>query len=117
MTKTDKTDANGLSTSQYSAWRGSKHEIARVVFTLALVAVLFYPDYGALRTMSYVMGVFLGVTFIAHVTRKYSLFAYVDMRELYNRARQEALASAIVFASVCAVLIVCIDTAAKFFVR
>ncbi len=101
----------------FSSWRMSGHEIARLLFMVALIAVLFWPDFGALRTMSYVMGVFIGVALIAHVTRKYSLFPYLDMRDLYMRARKDPMASAIVFASVCGVLIVCISTAASFFVR
>lgn len=106
-----------LEISRYTSWRMSKHEAARLAFQLVLIVALFAPDWEALRTMLYVMGVFLGVTLIAHISRKYALFPYVDMRWLYNKAKKEPLPAAIVFASVSAIIVVCIDTAAKFFVR
>ncbi len=101
----------------YSVWKMSKTEWARLLFTLGLIAALFAPDWSALRTMSYVMGVFLGVAFISHIVRKYVLFPYLDMKTLYHKARKEPLPAAIVFASVCGIIMVCIDTAAKFFTR
>lgn len=111
-------DEQKVEISTYSAWTVRRHEVIRVVVMLALIVALFYPDWSALRTMSYVMGVFLGVALIAHITRKYALFPYVDLRELYNRARtQRCMASAVVFASVCGVIIACVVTAAKFFVH
>lgn len=94
------------------------NEIFRLVFMLGLIAVLFYPDFAALKTISYVLGVFLSITFIAHITRKYALFNYIDMKELVTAALDKGnTAAAIIFASVCAVIIVCITTAAQFFVR
>jgi len=39
------------------------------------------------------------------------------LQELYESAKATPLGSAIVFASISGILMVCIDTAAKFFVR
>ena len=96
----------------------SANEIFRLVFMVGMIAALFYPDFGALKTMSYVMGVFLAIAFIAHITRKYCLFNYVNMKTLVDAAiEQRNIAAAIIFAAVCAVMIACIVTAAAFFVR
>lgn len=106
-----------LDISKYTSWRPTRHEFIRLIFQGAAIVALMAPDWGAIRTMSYVLGVFFGITMIAHISRKYSLFPYVDMRELYNRAKKDPIASAIVFASVAGIIIVCIDTAGKFFAR
>lgn len=106
-----------MDVSLYSSWRTTKTEFARLIFQAALIVLLFYPDWGALRTLAYVFGVFMGVTLIAHVSRKYALFPYVNMRELYNRARKDPIGAAIVFASMAGIVMVCIDTAGKFFAR
>lgn len=94
------------------------NEIFRLVFMIGMIAALFAPDFAALQTMSYVLGVFLAIAFIAHITRKYCLFNYIDMKALVDSAvNQRNTAAAIVFASVCAVIIACIVTAAQFFTR
>jgi hypothetical protein len=96
----------------------SANEIFRLVFMVGMIALMFYPDFGALKTMSYVMGVFLAIAFIAHITRKYCLFNYIDMKSLVDAAiNQRNIAAAIVFAAVCAVIMTCIVTSAQFFVR
>ena len=94
------------------------NEIFRLAFMLGMIFVLMYPDFGAMQTMSYVMAVFLAIAFISHITRKYCLFNYINMKELVDSAiNQRNNAAAIVFASVCAVIVTCIITAAQFFVR
>lgn len=94
------------------------NEIFRLVFMIGMIAALFYPDFAALQTMSYVLGVFLAIAFIAHITRKYCLFNYIDMKVLVDSAvNQRNTAAAIIFAAVCAVIIACIVTAAAFFTR
>lgn len=94
------------------------NEVFRLAFMLGMIALLFSPDYGALRTMSYVMGVFLAIAFIAHVTRKYALFNYIDMKRLVDSAVKDFnIAAAVIFASVCAVICVCIIVAGSFFAR
>lgn len=96
----------------------SANEIFRLVFMLGMIALLFYPDYGALKTMSYVLGVFLAIAFIAHITRKYCLFNYINMKKLVDSAiDQRNVAAAICFAAVCAVIIASMVIAAQFFVR
>lgn len=96
----------------------SANEIFRLVFMVGMIALLFYPDFGALQTMSYVMGVFLAIAFIAHITRKYCLFNYINMKTLVDAAiEQRNIAAAIIFAAVCAVMMTCIVVAAQFFVR
>lgn len=94
------------------------NEAFRLIFMLGLIVFLFYPDYGALKTMSYVLGVFLAIAFIAHITRKYCLFNYINMKDLAESAlNQRNTAAAIVFSAVCAVIMTCIIVAAQFFVR
>lgn len=94
------------------------NEVFRLAFMLGMIAFLFAPDYGAMKTMMYVMGVFLAIAFIAHVTRKYCLFNYIDMKKLVDSAvEQRNMAAAMVFAAVCAVIITCIITAAQFFTQ
>lgn len=94
------------------------NELFRLIFMIGMIAALFYPDFGALKTMTYVLGVFLAIAFIAHITRKYCLFNYIDMKSLVTAAiEQRNIAAAIIFASVCAVIIACIVTSAAFFVR
>lgn len=94
------------------------NEAFRLIFMVGMIVLLFYPDFSALKTMAYVLGVFLVIALISHITRKYCLFNYLNMKTLADSAVNEKnVASAIVFASVCAVIVACIVTAAKFFVR
>lgn len=94
------------------------NEVFRLTFMLGLIALLFYPDYGGMKTMSYVLAVMLAIIFIAHIVRKYCLFNYINMKDLADSALQTRNTSAaIVFASVCAVIMMCIHTAAQFFTR
>jgi hypothetical protein len=94
------------------------NEVFRLTFMLGLIYVLMYPDFGAMQTMSYVMAVFLAIAFISHITRKYCLFNYIDMKQLVDSAiLQRNIAAAIIFSAICAVIIACIITAAQFFVR
>lgn len=94
------------------------NEIFRLAFMLGMIALLFSPDYGALKTMMYVMGVFLAIAFIAHITRKYAMFHYVDMKTFAMSALEERnVAAAIVFASMCSVVCTCIIVAGHFFSR
>lgn len=93
------------------------YEMRRVALTLAVIAACFYPDWEALRTTLFIAGVFFSVSLISHFVRKYALFPYVDMRKYAEKALEEPLASSIVFASVVAVIVVSISTAATFFAR
>lgn len=94
------------------------NEAFRLIFMLGMIALMFYPDFEGMKTMGYVLGVFLAITFIAHITRKYCLFNYIDMGELVRATLKEHnTAAAIVFASVCAVIMTCIVVASQFFVR
>ena len=94
------------------------NEMFRLAFMLGVIALMFYPDYGSLRTMMYVMGVFLAIAFIAHVTRKYCLFNYIDMKTLVDSAVKEFnVAAALIFCAVCAVICTCIIVAGQFFSR
>jgi hypothetical protein len=94
------------------------NEVFRLSFMVGMIALLFSPDYGALQTMMYVMGVFLAIALIAHVTRKYCLFNYIDMKELYEQAKDHRnTAAAMVFCAVAVVICTCIVVAAQFFVR
>lgn len=94
------------------------NELFRLTFMIGIIALLFAPDEGSLRTMLYVLGVFLAITLITHITRKYCLFNYINMKEFSDSAlHQRNMAAALVFASVCAVMIACMVTAAQFFTR
>lgn len=96
----------------------SINEFVRLGFMLGVIALLFYPDFGAMKTMSYVLGVMLGIAFITHIVRKYCLFNYVTMGSLVKSAiEQRNVAAAIIFASICGVIITCIIVCAQFFVK
>lgn len=96
----------------------SINEFVRLGFMLGVICALFYPDFGALRTMSYVLGVFLSIAFITHIVRKYCLFNYINMGTLVKSAlEQRNVAAAIVFAAICGVIVACIITCAQFFTR
>lgn len=93
------------------------HEVLRVLLAALVIVLCFYPDWGALRTTSFISGVFISVALISHFTRKYVLFPYIDLRVFVEKAKEDPLASSVVFASVCGVIIVSISTAATFFAR
>jgi len=92
-------------------------EMVRVVLSLMVIAACFYPDTGALHTTLFIFGVFLTVALISHVTRKYALFPYLDMRKYADKALEESTASGLVFLGVCIIISVSISTAATFFAR
>lgn len=94
------------------------NEAFRLIFMLGMIAIMFYPDFEGMKTMTYVLGVFLAIAFISHITRKYCLFNYVNMGDLVTAAlRDYNMAAAIVFASICAVIMTCIVVSSQFFVR
>ena len=94
-----------------------KTELLRIVAAAAVIATCFYPDTGAMQTALFIFGVFLTVALISHITRKYALFPYLDMREFASKALEESTASGLVFLGVCIVIAVSISTAATFFAR
>jgi hypothetical protein len=67
---------------------------------------LFYSDPNG-GAMTVTMLQYLAIGFIAvgfaHLTRK-ALFDYLNMKELYEKAKESAVGSAIVFAGVCIVV-------------
>lgn len=92
-------------------------ELIRVVLSLVIIAACFYPDTGAIQTTVFIFGVFLTVALISHITRKYALFPYLDMRKYVEKALQEPTASGLVFLGVSIIIAVSISTAATFFAR
>jgi hypothetical protein len=105
-----------LATSNFIS-AGSR-DLERILFTVILIVICFYPDFAALRTAMFITGVFLVVALISHLTRKYALFPYLDMGKYARKALEEnSVAAAIVFASVTGVIIVSISTAATFFAK
>ena len=93
------------------------YELFRIFAMLALVVACFAPDWAALRTMTFIAGVFFAITLISHITRKYALFPYLDLKEYAAKALEEPLAAAVVFASVSGIIIAAIVTASTFFAR
>lgn len=92
-------------------------ELIRIVASAAIIAACFYPDTGALQTALFIFGVFLTVALISHVTRKYALFPYVDMRKFADKALEDSVGSGLVFLGICSIIAVSISTAATFFSR
>lgn len=101
-------------TSFIHAWG---YELRRVAVTMAIIAGCFYPDWEALRTTLFIAGVFFAISLISHLVRKYALFPYIDMRKYAVKASEDPVASSIVFASIVAVIVVSISTAATFFAK
>ena len=92
-------------------------EAVRIVVSLAVIAICFWPDFAAMQTTLFVLGVFFAIALISHLVRKYALFPYLNMKRYAAKALETPLAASIVFASVCAVIVVSISTTAAFFAK
>ena len=93
------------------------HELRRLASMGIVILGCFYPDWAALHTTMFIVGVFFAVALISHLVRKYALFPYINMRQFAVKSLEEPLAASIVFASVTSVIVVSITTAATFFAK
>ena len=93
------------------------HEIQRLLTMISVICFCFYPDWAALHTTLFIVGVFFAVAMISHLVRKYAFFTYLDMRQFAAKALEEPLAASIIFASITSVIVVSITTAATFFAK
>lgn len=92
-------------------------ELVRILSMVALIALCFAPDWQGLRTTTFIAGVFFAIALISHITRKYALFPYLDIKVYAVKALEEPLAASVVFASICGIIMVSITTAATFFAK
>ncbi len=80
----------------------TKRELIRVIPFALLAAIILVPDDG-IQVITYSIGIILGFAVLSHIIRRI-LFPYVDLVQAWNKANDEPMSSAIVFAAVAYVI-------------
>jgi hypothetical protein len=75
-----------------------KRELVRLLPILLVAAAILYPDSGS-KVVVYSLGISLLLAAVAHVWRRLVL-PYIDLKEFSDKAKENPMASAVVFASV-----------------
>lgn len=81
----------------------AQREGKRLTPLIALLGVFLYVDYDGTYAIIYMLGLMTLIALFSHIARRL-MFPYLNMKEIADRADESPMSSAIVFASIAAII-------------